>query len=233
MVEVRFKDCVKGLGKLIVDDIPKGSIVLLTGAPGTLKSGFVYSMLSKYLDKANESGIYFTLEQSKDSLLQNMRSLGMIDKKNKLEVVDFSEFRERFRESNKGINMYRIAEDIIEYFKRTKNEKPTCFVLDSLTAMVPFLGEVELRSEIFHLFQLLRKNKLTSFIICEVPSLYQLSEYSPEYFLGDAVIEMGILKLGKKFVRYFQILKMRGTAHDIGRHQMVAGKDGIAILGPI
>jgi len=234
MSEVTFKSCIPGLDRLIERDIPIGSIVLVTGAPGTLKSAFVYSLMNKYLARTRECGIYFTLEQSKENLIQNMESLGIVKKERGiLEIVDFSEFRERFKDADKGINMHRIAEDLIEYFKRTKKEKPTCFALDSLTAMVPFMEEHALRSEIFHLFQLLRKNELTSFIICEVPSLLGISEYSPEYYLGDGVIELGIYKSGKKFGRYIQILKLRGTAHHLNRHRILPVDGGLRVLGPV
>jgi KaiC/GvpD/RAD55 family RecA-like ATPase len=229
---VTLKNGVKGLSKLIKGDIPQGSIVLVTGAPGTLKSGFVYAILQNYLSKTGKYGLYITLEQSRESLLINMKSLGIGGDRG-IEVVDFSDIREKFREVEKRINMLRLINGLLDFFENKEKKKITCFALDSLSALLPLLGEVDLRSEIFHLFQILRKRCETSFILCETPSVQQLPEYTPEYFLGDGIIELGITKIGKRYGRYIQILKMRGTSHKIDRYEIRVGSSGIEILNPI
>lgn len=229
---IAFKYGVKGLSKLIKGDIPKNSIILVTGAPGTLKSGFVYAIMQGYLSKTGKFGLYLTLEQSKESLLINMGSLKVGTIK-ELEIVDFSYIREKFRDIEKKVNMLKLINGLLDYFERKENKKIMCLAIDSLSALLPLLGEVDLRAEIFHLFQMLRKRCEVSFILCETPSVQLLPEYTPEYFLGDGIIELGITKVGKRYGRYIQILKMRGTLHKIDRHEIRVGNRGLEILKPI
>jgi len=71
------KNSVRGLNALFESDIKKGSIVLVQGASGTLKSGFVHNILSNYISKHKDYGLYVTLEESEESHIRNMESLGI------------------------------------------------------------------------------------------------------------------------------------------------------------
>ena len=42
---MRFVDTIDGLNDVFETDIPKNSVVLVTGAAGTLKSGFTFSVI--------------------------------------------------------------------------------------------------------------------------------------------------------------------------------------------
>ena len=46
-----FRDIIKGLDQIIQGDIPRGSIILVTGTEGTLKSSLVFSMISRSFEK--------------------------------------------------------------------------------------------------------------------------------------------------------------------------------------
>ena len=89
-----FKDAIPGLNKVFETDIPRGTIIIVTGSAGSLKSAFVYNLISEYL-KANKGkkGIYVTLEETKKSHLRNMKSLG-IKLEPHLKVSDIASFRE-------------------------------------------------------------------------------------------------------------------------------------------
>ena len=71
---MRFVDTIDGLNNVFETDIPPNSVVLVTGAAGTLKSGFTFQLLSNYLEAQDEYGLYITLEQSKENHLHNMSS---------------------------------------------------------------------------------------------------------------------------------------------------------------
>lgn len=96
-----FRDTIKGLELVFENDPPKGQVVLIIGEPGTLKSAFVYNVMSNYLSShPNESGIYMMLEEKKDSHVRNMTSLG-IKHSPGLQVCDFASLRTEL-ESSKG-----------------------------------------------------------------------------------------------------------------------------------
>src|SRR2546430_17562116 len=56
--------------------IPKGSVVLLAGAPGTMKSSLAFAALFNNAVKGRK-GLYISLEQSRESLVRHMKGLGM------------------------------------------------------------------------------------------------------------------------------------------------------------
>ncbi len=72
-----FKNSISGLDWLFKDecDIPKGSVILVSGSEGALKSGLVFNITSNYLAFSNEHALYATLEETEESLLRNMKSL--------------------------------------------------------------------------------------------------------------------------------------------------------------
>ncbi|MCK5560883.1 MAG: signal transduction protein, partial [Thermoplasmata archaeon] len=72
-----FMDTIRGLEKVFKRDIAPPKIVLVTGPPGSLKSSFVYTLLTKYVQNSNEFGLYATLEETTESHLKNMDSMGI------------------------------------------------------------------------------------------------------------------------------------------------------------
>jgi len=71
-----LRSTLKGLENVLESDIPQGSVVLVIGAEGALKSGFVFNIMSSYLKAHDgEHGLYVTLEQTSESHLRNMDSL--------------------------------------------------------------------------------------------------------------------------------------------------------------
>ncbi len=62
-----FKNTVTGLDKVFKDDIKRPKVILITGPPGSMKSSFIYSLLTTHLTNTNEFGVYTTLEESVSS----------------------------------------------------------------------------------------------------------------------------------------------------------------------
>ena len=88
-----FKDSIPGLNKILKSDIPQGGVIIIYGTAGSLKSAFVYNLLSQYLKThKSEKGLYVTLEESRDSHKKNMRSLG-INIEKRLKISDLASFR--------------------------------------------------------------------------------------------------------------------------------------------
>ena len=73
----RIKTYVKGLDSVMQGGIPEGSVILVAGKPGTMKSSFAFNILYHNANKEDLSGVYVTLEQGRESLLTNMDGLGM------------------------------------------------------------------------------------------------------------------------------------------------------------
>ena len=77
----RIPTHIRGFDDAIGGGLPEGYVVLVSGAPGTMKSSLAFSQLYQNALRDGRKGAYFTLEQSKDLLLEHMASLGMADPK--------------------------------------------------------------------------------------------------------------------------------------------------------
>ncbi len=225
-----LKDCVRGLGELVQRDIPRKSICLVTGTPGSLKTSFVYTLMANYLrDSDDELGLYLSLEQEAEQIVKGMENLG-VEKPENMEVVDLRLVRERYREIEERVEILPIIQEILESFG--ERGKLSLFSLDSWNAASAFAAEGVRRAS-YHFFNALREMGLTSFIVLEIPSMTSVQEYTPEYFLADCIFELGVLEKKEDVVRYFQIRKLRGSGHSMKKHRISVERGGLAILGPV
>ena len=229
-----FKDAINGLDRILQADIPSGSVILITGAAGTLKSGLVFNMMSSYLDKTGEHGLYATLEQTKESHMRNMDCLGLSQSKN-LHIFDYNDLRAEWKDQEP--NMLKVTEDVIDYYI-DKYENMTLFALDSLNALYALTSPLNLRRNMYYFFSMLREKGLTSFMIMETAHFGNSVFIDdptgrPEHFLADGVIELGLVEAAEDVKRYIQIKKMRSSRHGMEKHQLVVDKGGLSVLGSI
>lgn len=231
-MSLTFRESVQGLDRILQGDIPPGSVVLVTGAEGTLKSGLVFNMASNLLIGGGGDGLYATLEQTKESHLSNMNSLGISCPKS-LHIFDYTDMRHQWRNSEP--DMFQVTQDVIDFYI-DRYGPLRVIALDSLSVLYALCGQVNMRREMYYFFSTLRDKGLTSFLILETNTggcgLIDSRE-RPEHFLADGVIELGVLEGSEGSKRYIQIKKMRSARHRMEKHQIVVGRDGLSILGPI
>jgi KaiC/GvpD/RAD55 family RecA-like ATPase len=85
---------VEGFDQYLQPGIPSGSVCLVSGGPGSLKTTFTFTLLYNNMKINKMKGLYISLEQSKESLITNMKKLGMTDIDNDaLEVADYGTLR--------------------------------------------------------------------------------------------------------------------------------------------
>ncbi|WP_292467474.1 ATPase domain-containing protein [Methanolobus sp.] len=227
---MRFVDTIGGLNEVFTTDIPKGSVVLVTGAAGTLKSGFTFQVLSNYLEQQDEYGLYITLEQSKDNHLQNMDSMG-ISLSKKLHISDFSDYRVLFDDFS-GDFLNILEENIIQ-FKKNVGDKCTCVAIDSLGALYSLLDleSPVLRKNMYKMLETLRREQFTIFLILEEEKLSGMADSSTgmEGYLADGIIELGLQLKGNVANRYLRVRKMRATSHSMEPWILTVSESGLKV----
>ncbi|ETA68069.1 MAG: hypothetical protein PWQ51_1143 [Methanolobus sp.] len=227
---MRFIDTIEGLNKVFQTDIPRNSVVLITGAPGTLKSGLTFSILSKYLEGADEYGLYITLEESKANHIRNMEHMG-VNLTERLGILDYSDYRLQFDEYTQDL-VATIETQIMQY-KRKWGDKFSCVALDSLGALYSLMEESddEMRKRLYHLFEPLRRENLTSFIIFENFNTLDThqSQSGIEGYLTDGIIELGIASKQNVSYRFIRVLKMRATTHSMDPWVVTVSDEGLKI----
>jgi len=182
--------CLDGLENVVFTDIPRGYIVLVTGPPGSFKTGITFNIMANYLKNTGEFGVYMTLEESTESHLRNMESLG-IEVPDNLLITDYSDIRKRFESSEEHPDFLEMVDGVIKYFKEKEGERFSIFALDSLGALYSLISTQNLRARMFHFFKKLRDYNLYSFVVMETPKYSNIAEgEGGEYFLTDGIIEL-------------------------------------------
>lgn len=225
-----FLNTIPGFEKIFKTDIEPPKIILVSGVPGTLKSSFTYTMLTKHVNSTGEFGLFATLEESTESHLNNMESLNIEPSVN-LQISDYTDFR---GEEEESIDYLQFTEKMITYFKETRGDKFTCFGFDSLGALYSLVDDQKnMRKRMYHFFNMLRKNNLISFIIMERSKEGESHLLGNEGFLSDGIIVLGLTRRQGKLIRFIQVEKMRAVQHNMEFHAIEVGNGGISILGPI
>jgi KaiC/GvpD/RAD55 family RecA-like ATPase len=220
---------------IFYNDIYQGATIIVYGPPGSLKSGMVFQVMSKYLQNSGEFGMYLTVEENTISHLRNMDSLGIGVPENLL-ISDYSDIRSRFEtpEGEDHPDFLDMVDGVIKFFKDKEGDNFTVFGLDSLGGLYSLIDVQNLRAKMFHFFKRLREYNLTSFIIMETPRFSNIIEgQGAEMFLSDGIIEMGPIEHQHDIHLYMQVIKMRSCHHSRKKHLIDIGEDGLSILSPV
>lgn len=233
-----LRDSIPGMNKIIDNDPPPRSVILVTGSAGTLKSTFVLSVMNLYLEQhLEDTAVYTTMEEHKESLFQSMQSAGirlnehliirdigtfMIDLHTQEKKSDFKP-RDYIELVDIGLSMMNSKDD----------QKPLhCFALDSINAFW-YASQIDgeaTRQKILELFHRLRNSAIYSFIISESPPLSNASEYS----LADCIIELGTINTKSRIKRYIQVKKMKAVRHSLEPFIIdITKNNGLSIIGQL
>jgi KaiC/GvpD/RAD55 family RecA-like ATPase len=224
----RVKTFVKGLDKEMNGGVPEGSMVLIAGKPGTMKSSFAYHILYKNALKG-KGGVYVTLEQSKKSLVANMENLGMpLDKlETELSVLDLGLIRKKLIElgNQTWLEVFKM------YIKNLrKNMDAKLLVIDSLAVLELMSKLTDPREELFHIFHWLKDMDVTAFIVTEMrQDSNEFCRYN-EDFLSDGIMHIDMTRTGNTVNLYLAVLKMRQTNHKRGYFPLMLTKDGFEVV---
>jgi RecA-superfamily ATPases implicated in signal transduction len=217
---------IDGLDRILEADPPAGSVLLVTGGEGTLKSSLVLAMMSRYLEGSAEHGLYASLEQTKDSHLRNMDSIGIRWHEN-LHIFDYRDMRIEWKDHR--LDMFSMTKDVLDmYIDRYRDL--TIFAIDSLNALYALSSKTNLRRNVYDFLTMLRDRCLTSILILETGDD---SGKGGERFLSDGIIELGVIESYDGVKRYLQIRKMRGVRHLMEKHHLVVKPGGLEVVGPI
>jgi KaiC/GvpD/RAD55 family RecA-like ATPase len=89
-----FIDAIPGIEKVFQSEPPEGSVILIVGNAGTLKSAFTYNLISNNMARRpNDLAqcIYVTLEETRESLLRNIKTMG-IPVSERIQISDVASF---------------------------------------------------------------------------------------------------------------------------------------------
>ena len=211
--ESRIKTYIQGFDEKLSGGIPEGSVVLVAGEPGTLKSTAIFYIMYQNAIKENKPGIFISLEQGRESLVRHLRGMGMDprDVEDKVSIVDLSVIRKNLE----GM-ANRTWLDIFKMYAQNMKNALDCKLLaiDSLPVLEVMARFQSPREDIFQLFEWLKGLNSTIFIISEMASGETQYGKHGEEFIADGIIHVKMECVDDANIqRRIRCVKMRGAAH--------------------
>jgi KaiC/GvpD/RAD55 family RecA-like ATPase len=191
--------------------------------------------MSRYLMDTGEFGLYTTLEETVQSHIRNMESLG-VDLSLNMQISDFTDLREidAVVGPNDQTDYIAFIEKMITHFRKVHGPRFRIFALDSLGALYSLMETSDnMRKRMFYFFKMLRDNNLISLVVMERSLGGDSQLLGNEGFLVDGIIMLGLDRSRGKLVRYLQVEKMRAADHSMEKHAIETRKGGLTVLGPI
>src|SRR5712691_234617 len=216
----RLQTHVEGFDEALGGGIPRGSIVLVAGTPGTMKTALTFSILYENV-KAGSKALYISLEESQEDLRSAMSELGMtgLDAM-ELYILDIGKIRLEHKDEELSKNWLDVLRKYIE--QRVRVNHFDLVAIDSLAALYSLSHLDHPRRDLFHFFGFLKSLGATCFLISEVPTGNngKLSSFDEE-FLADGILVLRHFEKGETDVQLrLRTVKMRRTRHEHGYYAL-------------
>ncbi len=236
---------IQGLDGLIGGGLPRNSITLITGMPGTGKTIMGLQYLYNGANKG-ENGLYVTIESSAEALRLQAKSLGMdfydLEKKGKVMIFGVPT----------GPQKYALFKLISDAAAKVKAKR---IVFDNLATLGMHLGKllsmwtenmdfaksmtseqdrmagIGMASLVYSVIEGLRQIDATSIIITSASGEPgKMSNDGVSEYLCDAVIQLFNTPIGIKYSRSLHISKMRRTDHSRFVHDFEITDKGVSVI---
>ncbi len=224
----RTESGIPGLDKIIEGGFVPNSVNLVAGQTGAGKTIFCMQYLLHGLRKG-ESGVYITLEQKEDEIMQDVSRFGWD-----------AEFQKYMKAGKFMIvpleptGLKELTSSTVNYIKKVGAKR---FVLDSLSiaTMGWKSGEMDvtkIRAEVFSYMKSLKSLGVVSLLITEIPEtdIKALSRFGFEEFLADGVVVLHYLEYASGGTpRSMLVRKMRRTDHATDVFPIEIGSQGVKL----
>lgn len=244
---------IKGFDEKLGGGIPLGSVVLISGTTGTMKSSLGFNIAYNEVKENHKIALYISLEETYDTISSQMNHLGFNFKD--IDVVqmgyDLSDLRKKkdkiFKDKGKGgliiSDLGQVRKELADkelapnenWFLLTKSlikEVKTqvgldIVVIDSMSALHALAQIKNPRVKLFYFFEFLRDLGITSFLITESTNdETKMSTFDEEIYLADGIIKLAMTNRHRKVSREISIVKMRTakTSTDVFTLEFENGK---------
>ncbi|HIP90434.1 MAG TPA: KaiC domain-containing protein [Candidatus Nanopusillus sp.] len=236
----RIETGIPGMDELLYGGIPMRNIVLLSGGPGTGKSIFSQQYIYYGLKKG-EPGIYITLEEHPVAVRENMLNFGWdtrpYEEQGMFAIIDGftggigrAAERERFVvvDPTDVRTLIDVIKEAIHWIQDNTGKTPVRGVIDSVTALYLTKPSIA-RNIVLQLKKVFSGYGITGFFVSQV-SVTERGFGGPgvEHAV-DGIIRLDLDEINGELKRSLIIWKMRGTKHDMRRHEFEITDKGIIV----
>lgn len=215
------KTGIQGLDQVLLGGLPKGSTVLLEGAPGTGKTTIGLQFLYHGATQEDESGIYISFEELPEQIYEDAELLGWnlraLEEKGKLRIICISPdiLVEQMLSPN------GLFDNMVEEMDCKR------VVIDSVSVLDDSLQTDNQRNAFYRLRNTLRKFGITSLLIEEESK--SLADY--KHYIVDGVVRLSSKLTQDKYrERRLEVLKMRATSFCENEHVYRMTDKGVYLI---
>jgi len=220
----RLETGVRNLDAILHGGLPKGTVTVVSGPPGSGKTILTQQMCF-HLASASQRVVYFSTLS--EPTAKTLRYLGQF------EFFDAGQLEQNFQFVDLGVILRAdgLEQTIALIMERIKCVKPAIVVIDSFKAFDDLAkSKQELRKFGYELAVNLMAWETTALLLGE----YGPGEYvnNPLFSVVDGLVTVSQRESSGEQQRFLQVIKMRGTAHDREEHPFVITSRGIEVFAP-
>jgi circadian clock protein KaiC len=199
----------------------RGSTILLSGPPGSGKS----SIAAKFAQTSCASGercLYFSLEEPRDQIVRNMRSIGvdlqpLIDSK----VLKFFVSRP---------SLYGLEMHLAKFHQMISEFKPSVVVFDPISTLQTIEDPAALKLMLLRLVNFLKSLQITTFLIAvtedgALPATLDIGISS----MNDTWLQLRNVETNGERNRLILVFKSRGMSHSNQLREFTLSENGIEL----
>jgi len=235
----KLRTGIAGFDDLTCGGLPRGRAVVVSGSPGSGKTVFGLEFLHRGFE-AGEAGVFVTFEERREDLTREALGLGWdmapSEKAGRMRFVDASSISEHQVEAGEYDFGGLVAR--IRYAVESIGAKRV--VIDSIASLfLRYKDTTLIRRELYRITDVLRRLNATTLITAErVRDEDVISRFGVEDFVADGVVRLYHTLAEGERERYMEVVKLRGTKHQTGKHPFLIGDQGISVfpaatLGPV
>ena len=220
----RIQTGVRNLDAVFGGGLPKGSVSVISGPPGSGKTILTQQLCFHSASPKNRILYFSTLSEPTAKTLRYLQQFEFFDPKKLEEDFHFVDLGVILRA--KGLE--QTSSLIME---RIKKIKPAIVVIDSFKAFDDLAqSKEELRKFSYEIGIKLMAWEITGLLLGE----YGAHEYgsSPLFSVMDGLVTLSQRESSGEQQRFIQVLKMRGTHHSRDEHTFVITPKGVEVFAP-
>ena len=192
------------LDSILGGGFPSGSMILLSGNPGTGKTILATQFLHNGAAKHGEKAVYVSFAETREDYFRNMLTLGMdmkaLEQKGLFTFLDFMTMDETGTKD--------AVQMMMEEISKTGAKR---VVVDSISVILQSISQAETRKFLHGLFgRIVKGMGVTTLLLGEIPFGEVKTGFGVEEFVADGVIFLKTVKSGISEKRVLEIAKMRG-----------------------
>jgi circadian clock protein KaiC len=220
----RVQTGIKYLDVLLNGGLPKGSVTVVAGAPGSGKTVLTQQICFHNSAERNRVLSFSTLSEPVAKTLQHLRQFSFFDPRKIGREVQFVDLGVMLR--SKGLEA--VGALIMQHVKRVK---PALVVIDSFKVFDDLATSREDRRKFAYEIAIkLMAWETTALLLGE----YEPDEYesSPLFSIVDGLMVLSQRVSLGEHQRFFKVVKMRGTDHSLDELPFIINSDGIELFAP-